>query len=97
AAHVKVGDRCEVQPGGRRGEVALVGEVSGLKPGYWVGVRFDEPVGRCDGTVRGARVFECPGGAGFGGFVRPRNVTAGDFPARDLLEDDDGESDEDEI
>lgn len=62
--------------------------------GYWVGVRFDEPVatGRGDGTVQGRRFFEC--NKGFGGFVRGRNVTVGDFPERPFDEDDDDDEDE---
>lgn len=31
-----VGNRCEVAPGSRRGEVRYVGEVNGLAAGYWV-------------------------------------------------------------
>lgn len=30
--------RCQVNPGERRGIVKFVGEVNGLKPGYWVSV-----------------------------------------------------------
>lgn len=33
---MKVGDRCEVTPGARRGVVAFLGEVSHLSAGYWV-------------------------------------------------------------
>jgi hypothetical protein len=33
------GQRCEVQPGSRRGLVMFVGEVDGLKPGYWVSIK----------------------------------------------------------
>lgn len=90
---VAVGNRCEVMPGARRGEVAFVGEVEGLAGGgHWVGVRFDEPVGKSDGCVKGQRIFECE--ERFGGFVRGRNVSVGDFPADELdLED----SEEEEI
>lgn len=65
---------------------------SAQQAGYWVGVRFDEPVGRGDGTVRGKRFFECD--KGFGGFVRGRNLTVGDFPERPFDEDDDDDEDE---
>ena len=92
--------RCEIAPGARRGEVAFIGEVAGLRGGgHWVGVRFDEPQNmtgdgtvrkRCDGTVKGERIFDCE--PMYGGFIRGRNVTVGDFPAEDL-----DLSDEDEI
>lgn len=65
--------------------------VHAFQAGFWVGVRFDEPVGRGDGTVKGKRVFDCS--KGFGGFVRGKNVTVGDFPERPF---DDGDEDEDE-
>ena len=65
-----------------------------VQAGYWVGVRFDEPVGRGDGCVRGRRLFEC--GKGFGGFVRGKNVTVGDFPERPFDEDEDDDDDDDE-
>ncbi|CAM9876056.1 unnamed protein product [Pylaiella littoralis] len=92
---IAVEQRCEVQPGGRRGVVAFVGEVEGLQAGFWVGVRFDEPVGRGDGTVKGKRLFECE--KGFGGFVRGKNVAVGDYPERPFDEGDDDDDDEDEI
>lgn len=77
-----VGMRCEVQPGARRGTVMFVGEVEGLAGGgHWLGVKFDEPVGNNDGMVKGKRLFEC--GHNFGGLVRGRNVTVGDFPEID--------------
>ena len=34
--NIAVGQRCEVMPGARRGVVMFVGELEGLKPGYWV-------------------------------------------------------------
>jgi tubulin-folding cofactor B len=77
-----VGDRCEVQPGARRGQVMFVGEVEGLVGGgHWVGVKFDEPVGNNDGCVRGKQIFQCE--PKFGGLVRGRNVAVGDFPEVD--------------
>lgn len=48
-----------------------------------MGVRFDEPVGRGGGTVRGKRVFDC--GKEFGGFVRGKNVAVGDYPERPFV------------
>ncbi|OQR80814.1 tubulin-specific chaperone B [Achlya hypogyna] len=89
---IEVGQRCEVSPGGRRGRVAFVGTVPELAgaPGesYWVGVVFDEPVGKGNGCAKGKRYYECADK--FGGFIRPTNVTVGDFPPEDeLLSDDD--------
>ena len=43
---MKVGNRCEVNPGARRGEIMYLGEVKELLPGHWVGVKFDEPLGK---------------------------------------------------
>lgn len=83
---VEVGMRCQVQPGGRRGEIAFVGEVKEIGGGgYWVGVKFDEPVGKTDGTAGTKRYFEAM--PGFGGFVRGKNVQVGDYPERDILDE----------
>ena len=94
AQGIQVGERCEVQPGGRRGRAAFVGEVVELGGGgFWVGVIFDEPVGRADGSVKGGkRYFEAE--PGYGGFVRGKNVQVGDFPERDILDELDGSEDE---
>ncbi|PIO77695.1 CAP-Gly domain protein [Teladorsagia circumcincta] len=87
---IKVGDRCEVRVRGaipRRGLVAFVGETK-FKEGPWVGVTYDEPVGKNDGAVAGVRYFQC--GDKHGGFVRPVDVATGDFPPLTI----DGEMDE---
>lgn len=85
---IQVGSRAEVMPGGKRGEIRFVGNgLDGLPEGWWVGVRFDEPVGKNDGTVKGVRYFEAE--MGFGGLVRPSKVTVGDFPPLDDMESED--------
>ncbi len=94
---IEVGMRCEVRPGTRRGKIAFVGEILKLgSGGYWVGIVFDEPVGKTDGTAKdGKRYFEAPG-SNYGGFVRGRNVEVGDFPERDIM-DELEDSDDDEL
>ena len=93
---IGTGMRCEVRPGGRRGAVAFVGEVPEIGGGgHWVGIIFDEPVGKSDGTVKGGqRYFSTDPGRG--GFVRGKNVDVGDYPERDIMDEFDSDS-EDEL
>lgn len=87
AVHIKVGSRCQVSPGARRGIVGFVGLVPELAgEGVWVGVALDEPLGKHDGVVKGHRYFEAV--SGHGTFVRPGNVEVGDFPENDFDDDD---------
>ena len=95
--HLKLKERCQVQPGDRRGKIAFIGLIEELGGGgYWVGVILDEPVGKTDGTVKssGVRYFEAPG-ASRGGFFRGKNVEMGDFPEIDIM--DELEDSEDEL
>ncbi|KAK1276611.1 hypothetical protein QJS04_geneDACA003778 [Acorus gramineus] len=85
-ANMKVGDRCEVEPGAKRGIVKFVGRVETIAPGYWVGIQYDEPLGKHDGLVKGKRYFNCP--PNHGAMVRPDKVKVGDFPERDPFEED---------
>ncbi|XP_065856146.1 tubulin-folding cofactor B-like [Euphorbia lathyris] len=84
-ANIKVGDRCEVEPGEKRGFVKFVGRAESLSPGFWIGVQYDEPLGKHDGMVKGVRYFECP--SLHGAMVRPDKVKVGDFPERDPFEE----------
>lgn len=78
AAGITLGSRCSIPPGDRRGEVAFVGLVPELAPGFWVGIVLDEPVGKNDGTYKGTRYFEAADK--YGSFVRPDLVTVGNYP-----------------
>lgn len=46
----QIGDRCEVEPGGKRGVIKFVGKAETVAPGFWVGIHYDEPLGKHDGT-----------------------------------------------
>ncbi|KAK0530913.1 hypothetical protein OC834_003146 [Tilletia horrida] len=86
-----LGARCIVDLSGtqtnqRRGTVRFAGLTEFAK-GVWVGVEYDEPVGKNDGSVQGKRYFEAR--PNFGGFVKPEKVKVGDYPPVDLMDDDD--------
>lgn len=84
AAHVTVESRCKVTIAGSfLGTVRYVGLVPSIDVGYWVGIQLDEPYGKGDGSRGGVTYFEgCPDK--YGMFVRPDNVTCGEFTAEDL-------------
>jgi len=92
ARKIKVGVRCRLLPesDARRGEVKFVGavpEIPGV--GAWVGVALDEPTGKNDGSVKGAKYFECAANSGV--FVRAERIEVGEFPVLDELADEDEE------
>lgn len=80
------GQRCEIQPGSRRGVVVWKGEGGeGVGNGWFVGINLDEPLGKGDGTVKGKTYFETP--AKHAVFARPENIAVGDYPERDLFDE----------
>ncbi|KAJ2840901.1 hypothetical protein FBU31_000042 [Coemansia sp. 'formosensis'] len=86
ALSIPVGGRCEVAlPNSefrKRGMVWFVGKTE-FQPGYWVGVEYDELVGKNDGLVEGTWYFQCA--AGHGSFVHTDNIMVGNFPKEDLF------------
>jgi tubulin-folding cofactor B len=85
AIDMEVGARCEVEstePGlSKRGTVRYLGQTKFSK-GVWVGIEYDEPFGKNDGSVQGERYFTCR--PNYGVFVRPDKVKVGDYPEEDL-------------
>jgi len=77
---MEIGQRCEVSIPNqvpKRGVVMFKGPVR-FASGLWVGVRYDEPFGKNDGSVNGVKYFEAP--HNYGAFVKPIHVQVGDFP-----------------
>ncbi|KAI5846571.1 dynein associated protein-domain-containing protein [Morchella snyderi] len=65
-AEFLVGDHVDV--GGYAAVVRYVGETL-FAPGEWIGIEFEGPDGKNDGSVQGERYFNCPPNRGI--FVKP--------------------------
>ncbi|KAG1799591.1 CAP Gly-rich domain-containing protein [Suillus variegatus] len=87
--NIPIGSRCEVEstePGlNKRGAVRFFGQTE-FAAGLWVGVEYDEPMGKNDGSLKGVQYFTCR--PNYGVFVRPAKVTVGDFPVEEIDFDD---------
>jgi len=85
AADILVGSRCQVastEAGlDKRGTVRFSGPTE-FAAGHWVGIEYDEPMGKNDGSVQGERYFSCR--PNYGVFVRPGVVQIGDFPVEEI-------------
>lgn len=92
---MKVGDRCEAI-GARRGEIKYIGELEGQKEFVYVGIAFDEPIGKHDGTHKpsGKRYFQTDHNCG--AFIISPHVQAGDYPEIDPFASDEEKEDSDE-
>ncbi|KAG6877540.1 hypothetical protein C0993_006233 [Termitomyces sp. T159_Od127] len=88
-ADIMIGARCEVEstePGlKKRGVVRFAGPTK-FSQGVWIGIEYDEPIGKNDGSVQGERYFSCR--PNYGVFVRPDKLKVGDYPTEDLDLDD---------
>jgi len=71
-AEFRVGDRVQLIKTGHRGRVAYEGKVK-FRPGYYIGVVLDRPVGLNNGMVKGIRYFDCR--PRYGIFVRPQALS----------------------
>lgn len=88
--NIPIGSRCEVEsaePGlHKRGTVRFVGQTDfGSAGGVWIGIEYDEPIGKNSGGAEGKRYFSCAPMHGV--FVRPERVRVGDYPVLDPFED----------
>ncbi|OQV24716.1 Tubulin-folding cofactor B [Hypsibius exemplaris] len=84
---IQLGTRCLVTVPGqppKKGTLMYKGPTS-FKPGFWIGVKYDEPLGKHDGSVEGKRYFEC--GQKYGAFVKPESVAFGDYPQDNLMDE----------
>ncbi len=66
----KLGQFVELNDG-RTATIRFIGQTL-FQVGEWLGVEFDDAVGKNDGTVQGERYFECKTGHGM--FIRPAVV-----------------------
>jgi hypothetical protein len=68
------GDKVVIGISGERvARVMFVGQLPSMPAGYWVGVQFDDKVGKNDGTLHGKRYFTCP--PGHGSFLRSSKIS----------------------
>ncbi|TKR87395.1 hypothetical protein L596_011798 [Steinernema carpocapsae] len=82
---LKVGDDCVVRipkQEERKASIAFSGTTK-FAEGNWVGVIYEEPLGKNDGSVNGERYFSCENM--YGSFVKPRYLVA--IPKEEEMEE----------
>ncbi|KAG5439130.1 hypothetical protein PCANB_001429 [Pneumocystis canis] len=69
-----INERCMIQGADqtRYGWVRFIGNVKGLPEGIWVGVEYDEPVGKNDGSFQGIQYFTAD--QNHGSFLHPNKI-----------------------
>ncbi|KAJ7718875.1 hypothetical protein DFH07DRAFT_1010063 [Mycena maculata] len=86
---ISAGVRCEVESTeprlSKRRTVCFIGTTSfRTSEGVWVGIKYDEPMGKNDGSVKGPGegYFSCR--PNYGAFVRPEKVKVRGFPVEEI-------------
>ncbi|KTW26152.1 hypothetical protein T552_03044 [Pneumocystis carinii B80] len=71
---IEIDQRCSVEGENktRNGRVRFIGQVKGLPEGIWIGVEYDSPVGKNDGTFQGIRYFTA--NENYGSFLPPNRI-----------------------
>ncbi|SBS81843.1 tubulin-specific chaperone, putative [Plasmodium ovale] len=80
----KVGKRCRIKIGDRRGMLQFVGKLKNSEE-IFVGVDLDEPLGNSDGTYRKKFLFQCKGKK-YGYVGNINSIEMGDFPPFDIMD-----------
>lgn len=79
---VAIGERVQLK--GQPGTVRYVGRTD-FAPGEWVGLEFDTPTGKNNGTVQGKEYFQCTHPGNYGVFVRPTLLESKSPPPQDVV------------
>lgn len=73
-ASLIVGQNCRVENDNlnRSGVIRFIGPIPQIDNKVWCGVEWDQPLGKNDGSIKGARYFTCP--ENHGSFVNPLTI-----------------------
>lgn len=66
----------------RLATIKYIGALQDTTQTTWIGVEYDEPVGKNDGSLEGKRYFESK--MKYGGFVKPGRCEVGDWQQDDI-------------